>query len=29
VRKKLVKCYIWSIDMCGADIRALGRMDQK
>ena len=29
LRKKLVKYYIWSIDLYGADTRTLGRVDQK
>jgi hypothetical protein len=29
LRNKLLKGYIWSIDLCGADIRTLGRVDQK
>jgi hypothetical protein len=27
--KKLVKCYIWSITLCGAETWTLGKVDQK
>jgi hypothetical protein len=29
LRKKLVKCYIWSIALCGAETWTLGKVDQK
>jgi hypothetical protein len=29
IRKKLVKCYIWSIALCGAENWALRKVDQK
>jgi hypothetical protein len=29
LRKKLVKCYIWSIALCGAETWTLQRVDQK
>jgi hypothetical protein len=29
LRKKLVKCYIWSIALCGAETWTLRKMDQK
>jgi hypothetical protein len=29
LRKKLVKCYIWSIALYGAETRTLRKMDQK
>jgi hypothetical protein len=29
LRKKLVKCYIWSVALCGAETWTLGRVDQK
>jgi hypothetical protein len=29
LRKKLVKCYIWSIALCGAEIWTLRTVDQK
>jgi hypothetical protein len=29
LRKKLVKCYIWSIDLYGAETRTLRKADQK
>jgi hypothetical protein len=29
LRKKLVKCYIWSIDFYGAENRTLRAVDQK
>jgi hypothetical protein len=29
LRKKLVKCYIWSIDLYGAETRTLRKVDQK
>jgi hypothetical protein len=28
LRKKLVKCYIWSIALCGAETWTLGKVDQ-
>jgi len=28
-RKKLVKCYIWSLAVCGAETRTLRAADQK
>jgi hypothetical protein len=27
--KKLVKCYIWSIALCGAETWTLGKVDRK
>jgi hypothetical protein len=29
LKKKLVKCYVWSIALCGADARTLRKVDQK
>jgi hypothetical protein len=29
LRKKLVKCYIWSIALCGAETWTLGKVDRK
>jgi hypothetical protein len=29
LRKKLVKCYIWSIALCGAETWTLEKVDQK
>jgi hypothetical protein len=29
LRKKLVKCYIWSTALLGAEIRTLQKVDQK
>jgi len=29
LRKKLVKCYIWSIALCGAETWILQKIDQK
>jgi hypothetical protein len=29
LRKKLVKCYIWSIALCGAETRTLRNVDRK
>jgi hypothetical protein len=29
LRKKLVNCYTWSIDLCGAEMRTLRKVDQK
>jgi hypothetical protein len=29
LRKKLVKCYIWSVALCGAETWTLGKVDQK
>jgi hypothetical protein len=29
LRKKLVKCYIWSTALCGAETWALRKVDQK
>jgi hypothetical protein len=29
LRKKLVKCYIWSIALCGAETWTLRKIDQK
>jgi hypothetical protein len=29
IRKKLVKCYIWSVALCGAETWTLGEVDQK
>jgi len=29
LRKKLVKCYIWSVALCGAGTGMLGTIDQK
>jgi hypothetical protein len=29
VRKKLVKCYIWSIALCGAETWTLQKVDRK
>jgi hypothetical protein len=29
LRKKLVKCYIWSIALCGAETWTLRKVDQK
>jgi hypothetical protein len=29
LRKKLVKCYIWSAALCGAETWTLGKVDQK
>jgi hypothetical protein len=29
LREKLVKCYIWSIALCGAETWTLGKVDQK
>jgi hypothetical protein len=29
LRKKLVKCYIWSITLCGAEAWTLRKVDQK
>jgi len=29
LRKKLVKCYIWSIALCGAETWTLQKVDQK
>jgi hypothetical protein len=29
LRKKLVKCYIWNIALCGAEIWTLQKIDQK
>jgi hypothetical protein len=29
LRKKLVKCYIWGIALCGAEILTLGKLGQK
>jgi len=29
LRKKLVKCYIWSIALCGAEIWTIREVDQK
>jgi hypothetical protein len=29
IRKKLVKCHIWSIALCGAEIVILGKLDHK
>jgi hypothetical protein len=29
LRKKLVKCYIWSVALCGAETWTLRKVDQK
>jgi hypothetical protein len=29
LRKELVKCYIWSVALCGAETWTLGKLDQK
>jgi hypothetical protein len=29
LRKKLVKCYIWSVALCGAEASTLRKVDQK
>jgi hypothetical protein len=29
LRKKLLKCYIWSVALCGAEIWTLRALDQK
>jgi hypothetical protein len=29
LRKKLVKCYIWSVVLCGAETWTLGKVDRK
>jgi hypothetical protein len=29
LRKKLVKCYIWSVALCGAETWTLWKVDQK
>jgi hypothetical protein len=29
LRKKLVKCYIWSVALCGAETGEIGAVDRK
>jgi hypothetical protein len=29
LRKKLIKCYIWSVAFCGAETWTFGKVDQK
>jgi len=29
LRKKLVKCYVWNVALCGAEPGALRKLDQK